>query len=46
MRVYPPWDNMLNKQAIKTQNWQIKYFLTIKNDNSTNLDLTKKLLTG
>jgi hypothetical protein len=34
-----------NKQAEKTQSWQTKYFLTIKNDNSTDLDLIKKLLT-
>jgi hypothetical protein len=34
-----------NKQAEKTQSWQTKYFLTIKNDNSTDLELTKKLLT-
>ncbi|GIZ08556.1 MepB family protein [Flavobacterium sp. UMI-01] len=44
IRVYPPWDITTNKQAQKTQHWQTKYFLTIKNDNSTNLDLIKKLL--
>jgi hypothetical protein len=43
-RVYAPWDIVENKQAVKTQNWQIKYFLTIKNDNSTDLDFMKKLL--
>lgn len=43
IRVYPPWDITTNKQAIKTQSWQTKYFLTIKKDNSTDLDLTKKL---
>ena len=43
IRVYPPWDIAINRQALKTQNWQIKYFLTIKNDNSTELDLVKKL---
>ncbi len=43
IRVYPPWDIATNQQAIKTQSWQIKYFLTIKNDNSTDLDLPKKL---
>ncbi len=26
-RVYPPWDETTNKQAIKTQNWQLLYFL-------------------
>lgn len=45
IRVYPPWDITTNKQAIKTQSWQTKYFLTIKKDNSTDLDLTKKLFT-
>src|SRR5699024_7292144 len=43
IRVYPPWDVTTNKQAEKTQNWQTKYFLTIKNDDSTNLELIKKL---
>lgn len=45
IRVYPPWDIATNKQATKTQSWQKKYFLTIKNDSSTDLNLTKKLLT-
>jgi hypothetical protein len=45
IRVYPPWDITTNKQAEKTQNWQTKYFVTIKNNNPTDLELTKKLLT-
>jgi hypothetical protein len=45
IRVYPPWDIATNKQAKKTQSWQSRYFLTIKKDNSNDLDLTKKLLT-
>lgn len=45
IRVYPPWEIATNKQAIKTQGWQIKYFLTIKNDNPPDLDLAKKLFT-
>lgn len=45
IRVYPPWDIAPNKQALKTQSWQTKYFLTIKTDNSTGLDLAKKLFT-
>ena len=44
IRVYPPWDITTNKQAMKTQNWQSKYFLTIKGDNSTGFDLITKLL--
>lgn len=44
IRVYPSWDTVTNKQAEKTQSWQTKYFVTIKKDNSTDFDLTKKLL--
>jgi hypothetical protein len=42
IRVYPPWDKTTNKQAEKTQNWQTNYFLTIKNNNSTDLSFIKK----
>jgi hypothetical protein len=45
IRVYPTWDFATNKQATKTQSWQTRYFMTIKNDNSTDLELIKKLLT-
>lgn len=44
IRVYAPWDLAENKQAIKTQQWQIAYFLEIKNNNSIDFDLAKKLL--
>ena len=44
IRVYPPWDIPQNKQAGKTQNWQLNYFLSIKTDGSTNLGLAKQLL--
>lgn len=27
MRVYPSWENKLNKTAYKTQQWQIEYFI-------------------
>ncbi len=27
IRVYPPWDVAVNKQAKKTQEWQLEYFL-------------------
>lgn len=43
IRVYPPWDIATNKQAEKTQNWQTNYFLTIKKDKSSDLDLAKQL---
>ncbi len=42
-RVYPPWDKAKNKQAIKSQEWQLKYFLSIKN-NTINLDRAKELI--
>ncbi len=29
IRVYPPWDNAINKQAQKTQQWQQDYFIKI-----------------
>ncbi len=44
IRVYPPWDITTNKQAQKTQGWQTKYFLVIKNDGSTDLEMAKRLL--
>ena len=43
IRVYPPWDITKNKQAQKTQAWQTKYFLTIKEDDSIDLDLINEL---
>lgn len=44
IRVYPFWDKPGSKQAEKTQNWQLKHFLTIETDGSTNLDFAKKIL--
>lgn len=43
IRVYPPWDKPINKQAIKTQHWQISYFENIPNPAA--FSLTKELLT-
>jgi hypothetical protein len=45
IRIYPTWDLTTNEQAKRTQSWQTKYFIIIKNDNSTDLVLTKRLLT-
>ncbi|MEB0227957.1 MepB family protein [Pseudomonas sp. 10S4] len=36
IRVYPPWVKPVAKQAIKTQQWQLKYFLAL--DQSGNAD--------
>lgn len=44
IRVYPSWDTTTNKQAEKTQSWQTRYFFTIKDDNTNNLDWVKKVL--
>ena len=43
IRVYPTWDIVTNKQAEKSQNWQTKYFVEIKTDNTIDLSLIKKL---
>ncbi len=43
IRVYPPWDVATSKQAEKTQDWQTRYFLTIKDDGTTDIELAKKL---
>lgn len=29
IRVYPPWDKTVSRQAQKTQNWQLEYFLDL-----------------
>jgi len=44
MRVYPPWDNAANKQAQKTQQWQLEYFLEVAPDGPADLERAKKLL--
>lgn len=38
-RVYPNWDEAQNKQAVKTQKWQLDYFYEI--DASTDLERVK-----
>lgn len=32
-RVYPIWDKASNKQAQKTQSWQLKYFINLTGDS-------------
>lgn len=44
IRVYPSWDLTTNKQAQKTQLWQIKYFLEISQDNKIDLKKGIELL--
>lgn len=43
IRVYPPWDEAINQQAVKTQAWQLQYFLHIS--PTTNSDRAKKFYT-
>jgi len=43
MRVYPPWDIVTNKQAEKTQAWQIKYFLRIGRGEAIEFGWLKQL---
>jgi hypothetical protein len=31
-RVYPPWDKADNSQAVKTQEWQLDYFLDLSQE--------------
>lgn len=42
-RVYPPWDITTSKQAKKTQEWQLDYFLEIS-ENESIASRAKKLL--
>ena len=44
IRVYPPWDIPISKQAEKTQLWQTKYFYSINKD-TFDIELVKKLFT-
>lgn len=44
IRVYPIWDETTSKQAEKTQEWQIKYFLDCSNPAQIDMVHAKKLL--
>lgn len=35
LRVYPPWDKTTSKQAQKTQQWQLEYFIEIPFDHTS-----------
>lgn len=41
IRLYPPWENDLNKQAQKTQQWQSAYFLNVPPIGSEAVDIDK-----
>jgi len=42
-RVYPIWDIAANKQAQKTQDWQLKYFINISLNHAIDKDLVEQL---
>ncbi|OGT27146.1 MAG: MepB domain containing protein [Gammaproteobacteria bacterium RIFCSPLOWO2_02_FULL_42_14] len=46
IRVYPPWDETTSKQAKKTQEWQMKYFLEIPENRSVDCVRAKFLYSG
>lgn len=37
IRVYAPWDSTTNKQAQKTQQWQLNYFIEISGDKTNSV---------
>ncbi len=43
MRVYPPWNNALNNQAQKTQQWQSEYFINLSKKDEIDLGKVKML---
>ncbi|MEK4661721.1 MepB family protein [Priestia sp. FSL H7-0729] len=43
IRVYPPWDNPTSKQAQKTQQWQLEYFLKVPFTEPLNCDQARVL---
>lgn len=43
IRVYPPWDVAMNRQAQKTQQWQMDFFLEIPADKPADLIRAKML---
>lgn len=42
-RVYPPWDKTNNRQAEKTQKWQLRYFLSLDSNQPIDIDRAKFL---
>jgi hypothetical protein len=43
IRVYPPWDVTTNKQAQKTQSWQVNFFIDLSNEKKIDLEKVKGL---
>lgn len=43
IRVYPPWDVTVSRQAQKTQKWQMEYFIEIPKNGEIDIDRAKRL---
>jgi hypothetical protein len=43
-RLYPSWDVTTNKQAQKTQQWQLSYFITISEGKAVDFKQVKRLI--
>lgn len=43
IRVYTPWDEATSAQAIKTQKWQVQYFIDLTLMNAENIEKIKTL---
>lgn len=43
IRIYPPWDIAVNRQAQKSQKWQLKYFLEIPKNGEIDVARAKFL---
>lgn len=43
IRVYPPWGNPTSKQALKTQQWQLEYFMEVPFTEPLNCDQARVL---
>lgn len=43
-RIYPPWSKPVAKEAIRTQEWQLKYFLPINEDGTADIKLVEKFI--
>lgn len=46
IRVYPPWENTTSRQAMKTQEWQLEYFLEILPKELVDEALVRRLYGG
>lgn len=45
IRVYPPWDNVINSQAQRTQKWQLDYFVNTSPHSPIDCSKFQKLYT-